>query len=76
MAFLSWLMSQRHPLSRVAQAMVRLGDTGTLAQLYGELSGQAASQAWSSFISAVDGLAQGVTSDDPFGALATAGAAG
>ncbi|HLY48693.1 MAG TPA: hypothetical protein VKR21_05800 [Solirubrobacteraceae bacterium] len=74
MAFLSWVMSQQHSLAEVAQAMVRLGDNGTLAQLYAELSGNAASHAWSSFVSALDALPQGVTNDDPFGALATAGA--
>jgi hypothetical protein len=75
MAFLSWLMSQGHSLSDVAQAMVSLGDAGTLAQLYGQLTGDAPSSAWPGFTAAVDALPGGVTSDDPFGALATAGAA-
>ena len=74
MAFLSWLMSQSHTLGEVAQTMVGLGDNGTLAQLYAQLTGQAESQAWSSFIAAVNALPQGVQSDDPFDALATAGA--
>ena len=73
MAFLSWLMSQRQSLSQIAQTMVSLGDNGTLAQLYGRLTGAPASDAWSSFSSAVRALPGGVTSDDPFGALATAG---
>src|SRR5215467_1692021 len=34
MAFLSWLLSQGHSLSQIAQAMVALGDSGTLSQLY------------------------------------------
>ena len=53
--------------------MVRLGDDGTLAQLYAELTAEPANDAWSGFASAVDSLPGGVTSDDPFGALAAAG---
>jgi hypothetical protein len=75
MAFLSWLMSQGHNLSDVAQAMVSLDDDGTLAQLYGQLTGDSSSNAWPGFTAAVDALPGGVTSDDPFGALASAGAA-
>ncbi len=74
MAFLSWLISQGHSLSQVAQTMVSLGDDGTLAELYARLTGNAATEAWSSFSSAVNALPGGVTSDDPFDALATAGA--
>ena len=70
MAFLSWLMSQGHPLSQIAPAMVALKNAGTLAQLYANLTGDSASNAWSKFQAAVNGLAGGVTSDDPFGALA------
>lgn len=73
MAFLSWVMSSGHNLSEVAQTMVNLGDAGTLADLYGRLTGQPASNAWSQFTAAVNGLPGGVTSDDPFDALATAG---
>jgi hypothetical protein len=73
MAFLSWVMSSGHNLSEVAQTMVTLGDPGTLADLYSRLTGDAASNAWSRFTSAVNALPGGVTSDDPFGALATAG---
>ncbi|HEY3945651.1 MAG TPA: hypothetical protein VGL78_10525 [Solirubrobacteraceae bacterium] len=73
MAFLSWLISQGHALSDVAKAMVSLGDTGTLAQLYSRLTGDAATNAWAKFSSAVQALPGGVTSDDPFDALATAG---
>ena len=67
MAFLSWLMSQGHSLETIAPAMVSLGDSGTLAQLYAKLTGDSASNAWSKFISAVRALPDGVTSDDPFG---------
>jgi hypothetical protein len=74
MAFLSWLMSQGHTLSEVAQAMVSLGDNGTLAELYAQETGDAAGNAWGKFSSAVNALPGGVTSDDPFDALPTAGA--
>jgi len=72
MAFLSWLLSQRHPLSQLAQTMVALGDGGTLAQLYARLSGRPAEDAWPDFMAAVRTLPGGVGSDDPFGALAAA----
>ena len=74
MAFLSWLISQGHALSVIAQTMVKLGDNGTLAQLYGQVTGGAAADAWSTFLSAVNALPGGVTSDDPFNALATTSA--
>lgn len=67
MAFLSWLMSQGYALNQIAPAMVALGDSGTLAQLYANLTSQPASNAWSSFQAAVNALPNGVTSDDPFG---------
>jgi hypothetical protein len=66
MAFLSWLISQGHPLNTIAPAMVSLGDSGTLAQLYASLTGDAASNAWPNFINAVRQL-PAVSSDDPFG---------
>ena len=66
MAFLSWLMSQGHSLSQLAQAMVALGDNGTLAELYSRLTGDAATNAWTKFSAAVNALSGGVTSDDPF----------
>jgi len=69
MAFLSWLLDSGHTLSEIAQAMVALGDGGTLAALYAQLSGKPAMQAWDSFSAAVDVLANGITSDDPFDAL-------
>jgi len=65
MAFLSWLMSQGHTLSEIAQEMVSLGDSGTLAELYAGLASDSASNAWSNFIAAVQEL-NNVTTDDPF----------
>lgn len=67
MAFLSWLMSQGYTLAQIAQAMVPLGASGTLAQLYAKLTSSAASNAWPTFQAAVQALPNGVTSDDPFG---------
>jgi hypothetical protein len=72
-AFLSWLLSQGQSLAAVAQAMVVLGDSGTLAQLYGQMTGKPATDAWSQFSTAINGLPGGVTSDDPFDVLATIG---
>ena len=74
MAFLSWLLSQGHRLNQIAPAMVALGDAGTLAQLYANLTSDAASNAWPNFQSAVRNLPKGVTSDDPFGGLTQAAA--
>jgi hypothetical protein len=70
MAFVSWLLSQGHSLRELAQAMVGLGDSGTLAALYATVTGKAAGTAWQSFIAAVQTLPGAVTSDDPFNALA------
>src|SRR5579864_4141404 len=67
MAFLSWLMSQGYALDKIAPAMVALGNSGTLAQLYANLTSNAASKAWAAFQAAVKALPNGVTSDDPFG---------
>ena len=68
MAFLSWLMSQGYTLDKIAPAMVALGDAGTLAQLYANLTSDAAADAWPKFQSAIQALPNGVNSDDPFGA--------
>jgi hypothetical protein len=73
MAFLSWVLSQGHSLAEVAQAMVALGDSGTLAQLYGQVTGNQTASAWSGFTAAINALPSGVTSDDPFNALGTIG---
>jgi hypothetical protein len=76
MAFISWLLSQGHHLSQIAQAMVGLGDSGTLAALYAELTGDAASNAWPEFQAAVQALPGGVTNDDPFNGFSQAMPAG
>ena len=77
MAFLSWLMSQGYTLDKIAPVMVALGNPGTLAQLYAKLTGDAATNAWQKFETAITALVGGVTDDDPFKALAAipAGAA-
>jgi hypothetical protein len=66
MAFLSWLMHEGYALNQIAPAMVALGDSGTLAQLYAGLTRDAASNAFSKFKAAVQALPD-VSSDDPFG---------
>jgi hypothetical protein len=48
--------------------MVALGEKGTLAQVYANLTGDGAGRAWTKFITAVRALPGGVTSDNPFGA--------
>jgi len=73
MAFLSWLMSQGYSLNQIAPAMVALAASGTLAQLYANLTSQSVSNAWSAFQAAVQALPNGVTTDDPFGALSGSG---
>lgn len=70
MAFISWLISQGHGLAKIAPAMVNLGDSGTLAQLYAGVTGDASSNAWPNFQKAIQNLPNGVTSDDPFNGLA------
>jgi hypothetical protein len=70
MAFLSWLMSQGYGLDQIAQEMVSLGDAGTLAQLYANLTSDAASNALPAFLAAVQNLPNGVTNDDPFSGAA------
>ena len=72
MAFLSWLIGQGHGLEKIAPAMVALGDGGTLAQLYGALTSDDSRNAWTKFRSAIQGLQNGVTSDDPFVGMAQA----
>jgi hypothetical protein len=68
MAFISWLISQGYALNQIAPAMVALGNSGTFAQLYANLTSDSASNAWPNFQAAVEALPNGVTSDDPFGA--------
>jgi hypothetical protein len=69
MVFISWLLSQNIALSSVAQGLVALGASGTFAQLYANLTGNDPKAAWPEFIAAVKKL-PGVTSDDPFNAIA------
>jgi hypothetical protein len=68
MAFLSWMLSQGFTLSKIAQTMVSLGDSGTLAQLYLALTSDSSANAYPAFVAAVRALSGGVTNDDPFGA--------
>jgi hypothetical protein len=67
MAFISWLISQGYALNQIAPALVALGNGGTFAQLYQNLTSDSASNAWTNFESAVQALPNGVSSDDPFG---------
>lgn len=75
MAFLSWLQAGK-TLSQIAQAMVALGDSGTLAELYANLTGRPKTQAWFDFTSALAAAGMGargsISSDDPFKILAAA----
>jgi len=71
MAFISWMVSKGFGLEKIAPAMVNLGDAGTFAQLYGVLTGDDAANAWPNFQTAIAALPNGVTSDDPFGGLAS-----
>lgn len=66
MAFISWLLSQGHHLNPIAAAMVGLGDSGTLAAMYAQITGDPATNAWSTFHTAAAALPGGVTTDDPF----------
>jgi hypothetical protein len=69
MAFLSWMIHLGSPLAKIAPAMVALGDSGTLAQLYAKLTAKPASEAWTKFLAAVKAVPGGVVNDDPFGAM-------
>ncbi len=66
MAFLSWMMSQGYGLDKIAPAIVSLGDSGTLSQLYANLTSDAATNAWPNFQAAIQSLQNGITNDDPF----------
>ena len=70
MAFISWLLSQGFSLSQIAQGLAALTASGTFAQLYANLTSQSADSAFSTFQAAVQALANGVNSDDPFGGAA------
>jgi hypothetical protein len=67
MAFLSWLISKGYGLDKIAPVMVALGNSGTLAGLYAQLTSDSAGNAWPLFSAAVSGLVGGITNDDPFG---------
>jgi hypothetical protein len=67
MAFISWLLAKPYSLDKIAQTMVSLKDSGTLAQLYAKLTSDSAANAWPRFQAAIQALPNGVTSDDPFG---------
>jgi len=69
MTFISWLLSQGQSLSQIAPAMVNLGDAGTLAELYGNLTGDDPANAWPNFQNAINNLPNGVQSDDPFNGM-------
>ncbi len=68
MAFISWLRSLGQPLAAIAHGLAALGEQGTFAQLYANLTGDAAANAWPKFQQALAALPNGVTSDDPFAA--------
>jgi len=65
MAFISWLLSQGITLNQIAQGLVALTANGTFAQLYANLTGQPAGNAWPAFQAAAQNAT--ITSDDPFG---------
>jgi hypothetical protein len=69
-------MSQGHALNEIAPAIVALGDSGTLAQLYATLTSDSASNAWPNFQAAIQNLPNGVTNDDPFSGASTNTSAG
>jgi len=72
MVFISWLISKGIGLEKIAPAMVSLGDAGTLAQAYGNLTGDDPGNAWQNFQNAIQALPNGANSivnDDPFNGL-------
>lgn len=71
MAFISYLLHRGATLPQIAQTMVRLGDTGTFADLYSALKMGGDVFAWPTFLAAVQALGT-ITSDDPFGQVAMA----
>ncbi len=70
MAFLSWLKQLGFTLGVIAPSMVKLGTSGTLAQVYAALASKAQADAWPKFFAAVKALPR-IVNDDPF---ATSGA--
>ena len=75
MVFISWLLSQNFELGAIARGLVALGAGGTFSKLYGALTGKDPKTAWTMFMTAVNGLSGGVTSDDPFAAMKSVQAA-
>jgi hypothetical protein len=75
MAFLSWLQHLGFTLDKIAPAMVALGTSGTLAQLYAKLTSDGQSNAWPKFQAAAKALPQ-IATDDPFGTVSGAGKKG
>lgn len=67
MAFISWLISLGQGLDKIAPALVALGASGTLAQVYANLTSDSAANAWPKFQAAIQALPNGVSGDDPFG---------
>jgi hypothetical protein len=71
MAFLSWLKQLGFTLGKIAPAMVKLGTSGTFAQLYATLTSAPAAQAWPKFLAAARSLPK-ILNDDPFGKASVA----
>jgi hypothetical protein len=71
MAFLSYLLHRGATMPQIAQAMVKLGDAGTLAALYAALKMGDRGLAWPTFGAAVSALGN-ITDDDPFAQVAMA----
>ncbi len=72
MAFLSWLRHLGFTLDKIAPAMVKLGTSGTFAQLYATLASAPSAEAWTKFLAAAKSLPK-IVNDDPFGSAGTAG---
>ena len=68
--FISWLQSLGFALNQIAPAMVSLGEGGTFAQLYQQLTQKSASSAWADFMAAVNALPAPIGNDDPFAGVA------
>lgn len=71
MAFLSWLKQLGFTLDRIAPAMVKLGTSGTFAQLYATLTSAPSADAWPKFLAAAKSLPK-IVNDDPFGGVGIA----
>jgi hypothetical protein len=72
MAFLSWLKQLGFTLDKIAPAMVKLGTSGTFAQLYATLTSAPSAEAWPKFLAAAKSLPK-IVNDDPFGKTGIAG---